>query len=60
MSDRERMVVRLVSSRLTTTEIVGALFVSPNTSSHTSRASIALDVSSRADAVRAGEARGLI
>jgi LuxR family maltose regulon positive regulatory protein len=31
LSDRELTVLRLLSSRLTTTEIAGALFVSPNT-----------------------------
>ena len=61
LSDRELTVLRLLSSRLTTTEIAGALFVSPNTlKSHLKSIYRKLDVSSRADAVRAGEARGLI
>ena len=61
LSDRELTVLRLLSSRLTTTEIAGALFVSPNTlKSHMKSIYRKLDVSSRADAVREGEARGLI
>jgi len=61
LSERERTVLRLLSSRLTTTEIASALFVSPNTlKSHIKSIYRKLDVSSRADAVRNGEARGLI
>jgi LuxR family maltose regulon positive regulatory protein len=61
LSDRELTVLRLLSSRLTTTEIAGALFVSPNTlKSHMKSIYRKLDVSSRADAVREGETRGLI
>jgi LuxR family maltose regulon positive regulatory protein len=61
LSSRELTVLRLLSSRLTTTEIVGALFVSPNTlKSHMKSIYRKLDVSSRADAVREGETRGLI
>jgi LuxR family maltose regulon positive regulatory protein len=61
LSDRELTVLRLISSRLTTTEIAGALFVSPNTlKSHMKSIYRKLDVSSRAGAVREGEARGLI
>jgi LuxR family maltose regulon positive regulatory protein len=61
LSDRELTVLRLLSSRLTTTEIAGALFVSPNTlKSHMKSIYRKLDVNSRADAVREGEARGLI
>jgi LuxR family maltose regulon positive regulatory protein len=61
LSDRELTVLRLLASRLTTTEIAGALFVSPNTlKSHMKSIYRKLDVSSRADAVREGEARGLI
>ena len=46
---------------ITTTEIAGTLFVSPNTlKSHMKSIYRKLDVSSRADAVRQGEARGLI
>ena len=53
--------LRLLSSRLTTTEIAGALFVSPNTlKSHMKSIYRKLDVSSRAAAVRQGETRGLI
>ena len=61
LSERELTVLRLLSSRLTTTEIAGALFVSPNTlKSHMKSIYRKLDVNSRADAVREGEARGLI
>jgi LuxR family maltose regulon positive regulatory protein len=61
LSGRELTVLRLLASRLTTTEIAGALFVSPNTlKSHMKSIYRKLDVSSRADAVREGEARGLI
>ena len=53
--------LRLLSSRLTTTEIAGTLFVSPNTlKSHMKSIYRKLDASSRTDAVRQGEARGLI
>ena len=61
LSDRELEVLRLLASRLTTTEIAGALFVSANTlKSHMKSIYRKLDVNSRADAVREGEARGLI
>ena len=61
LSDRELTVLRLLASRLTTTEIAGALYVSPNTlKSHMKSIYRKLDVSSRAGAVREGEARGLI
>jgi LuxR family transcriptional regulator, maltose regulon positive regulatory protein len=61
LSGRELTVLRLLSTRLTTTEIAGALFVSPNTlKSHMKSIYRKLDVSSRAGAVRQGEARGLI
>jgi LuxR family transcriptional regulator, maltose regulon positive regulatory protein len=61
LSDRELTVLRLLSSRLTTTEITGALYVSPNTlKSHMKSIYRKLDVSSRADAVREGAARGLL
>ena len=61
LSDRELEVLRLLASRLTTTEIAGALFVSSNTlKSHMKSIYRKLDVSSRAAAVREGEARGLI
>ena len=61
LSDRELTVLRLLASRLTTTEIAGALFVSPNTlKSHMKSIYRKLDVSSRAAAVREGETRGLI
>jgi LuxR family maltose regulon positive regulatory protein len=61
LSDRELTVLRLLASRLTTTEITGALFVSANTlKSHMKSIYRKLDVSSRADAVREGQARGLI
>jgi len=61
LSDRELTVLRLLAGRLTTTEIAGALFVSPNTlKSHMKSIYRKLDVSSRADVVREGEARGLI
>ena len=56
LSDRELTVLRLLASRLTTTEIAGALFVSPNTlKSHMKSIYRKLDVSSRAAAVREGE-----
>jgi LuxR family maltose regulon positive regulatory protein len=59
LSDRELTVLRLLASRLTTTEIAGALFVSPNTlKSHMKSIYRKLDVNSRADAVREGEAAG--
>jgi LuxR family maltose regulon positive regulatory protein len=61
LSGRELTVLRLLSSRLTTTEIAGTLFVSPNTlKSHMKSIYRKLDASSRTDAVRQGEARGLI
>jgi LuxR family transcriptional regulator, maltose regulon positive regulatory protein len=61
LSGRELTVLRLLASRLTTTQIAGALFVSPNTlKSHMKSIYRKLDVNSRADAVREGEARGLI
>ena len=61
LSDRELEVLRLLASRLTTTEIAGALFISANTlKSHMKSIYRKLDVSSRADAVREGEARALI
>jgi LuxR family maltose regulon positive regulatory protein len=61
LSGRELTVLRLLASRLTTTEIAGALFVSPNTlKSHMKSIYRKLDVNSRPDAVRDGEARGLI
>jgi len=61
LSERELAVLRLLASRLTTTEIAGALFVSPNTlKSHMKSIYRKLDVNSRADAVREGEARGLV
>ena len=53
--------LRLLSSRLTTTEIAGALFVSPNTlKSHMKSIYRKLDVNSREAAVREGEAHALI
>jgi DNA-binding CsgD family transcriptional regulator len=59
LSDRELTVLRLLASRLTTTEIAGALFVSPNTlKSHMKSIYRKLDVNSRADAVREGQAHG--
>ena len=61
LSDRELTVLRLLSSLLTTTEIAGALSVSPNTlKSHMKSIYRKLDANSRADSVREGEARGLI
>ena len=61
LSDRELDVLRLLASRLTTTEIAGTLFVSPNTlKSHMKSIYRKLDVNSRADAVREGQARRLI
>ena len=61
LSDRELDVLRLLASRLTTTEIAGALFVSSNTlKSHMKSIYRKLDVSSRAAAVREGQARELI
>jgi LuxR family maltose regulon positive regulatory protein len=61
LSDRELTVLRLLSSRLTSNEIAGALFVSSNTlKSHVKSIYRKLGVNSRADAVRDGQARGLI
>jgi DNA-binding CsgD family transcriptional regulator len=61
LSDRELTVLRLLASRLTTTEIAGALFVSANTlKSHMKSIYRKLDVASRTAAVHQGEARGLI
>jgi LuxR family maltose regulon positive regulatory protein len=61
LSDRELTVLRLLASRLTTTEIAAALFVSANTlKSHMKSIYRKLDVSSRTGAVREGTARGLI
>jgi LuxR family maltose regulon positive regulatory protein len=61
LSGRELTVLRMLASRLTTSEIAGAMFVSPNTlKSHMKSIYRKLDVSSRAGAVREGEARGLI
>ena len=61
LSDRELTVLRLLSSRLTSTEIAGAMFVSLNTlKSHMKSIYRMLDVNSRANAVREGEAHGLI
>jgi len=61
LSGRELEVLRLLASRLTTTEITGALFVSANTlKSHMKSIYRKLDVASRIAAVRQGEARGLI
>ena len=61
LSGRELTVLRLLASRLTTTEIAGALFVSANTlKSHMKSIYRKLDVASRTAAVRQGEARGLI
>jgi len=60
LSDRELTVLRLLASRLTTTEIAGALFISANTlKSHMKSIYRKLDVNSRADAVREGQAHGL-
>ena len=51
----------MLASRLTTSEIAGAMFVSPNTlKSHMKSIYRKLDVNSRATAVHEGEARGLI
>ena len=61
LSDRELTVLRMLASRLTTSEISGAMFVSPNTlKSHMKSIYRKLDVNSRATAVHEGEARGLI
>ena len=60
LSGRELEVLRLLASRLTTTEIASALFVSANTlKSHMKSIYRKLDVSSRADAIRQGKAHGL-
>jgi LuxR family maltose regulon positive regulatory protein len=61
LSGRELTVLRLLSSRLTTTEIAATLFVSPNTlKSHTKSIYRKLDASTRTAAVRQGETHGLI
>jgi LuxR family maltose regulon positive regulatory protein len=54
-------VLRLLSSRLTTSEIAGTLYVSPNTlKTHMRSIYQKLQVNSRADAVRAAQARQLL
>ena len=51
----------LLSSRLTTQEIAGTLFISLNTlKSHAKSVYRKLGVTSRAEAVREGQARGLL
>ena len=61
LSGRELTVLRLLSSRLTTTEIAATLFVSPNTlKSHMKSIYRKLDASTRTAAVRQGETHGLI
>jgi LuxR family maltose regulon positive regulatory protein len=61
LSSREITVLRYLSSRLTHQEMAAALFVSPNTlKSHTKSVYRKLGVGSRAEAVRAGRALGLI
>ena len=61
LSSRELTVLELLASRLTTTEIAGALFVSANTlKSHMKSIYRKLDVNTRADAVHQGQALGLI
>ena len=61
LSSRELTVLELLSSRLITQEIAGTLFISPNTlKSHVKSIYRKLDVTSRADAVREGHARGLL
>ncbi len=61
LSSRELTVLELLSSRLTTHEIAGTLFISPNTlKSHVKSIYRKLDVTSRADAVRESHARGLL
>jgi LuxR family maltose regulon positive regulatory protein len=61
LSDREVMVLRYLSSRLTYQEIAAALYVSLNTlKSHVRSVYRKLGVASRADAVDAGRQHGLI
>jgi len=61
LSDRELVVLRYLSSRLTNPEIAAALHVSVNTQkSHVKAVFRKLDVSSRADAVEAGRRNRLI
>ena len=58
LSSRELTVLELLSSRLTTHEIAGTLFISPNTlKSHVKSIYRKLDVTSRADAVHEGSRR---
>jgi LuxR family maltose regulon positive regulatory protein len=61
LSDREITVLRYLSSRLTAPDIASALFISGNTvRSHVKAIYRKLGVNSRADAVRHGEALGLV
>ena len=61
LTERQYSVLRLLSSRLTTSEIAGTLYVSPNTlKTHMRSIYQKLQVNSRADAVRAAQARQLL
>ena len=60
-TDRQYSVLRLLSSRLTTNEIAGTLYVSPNTlKTHMRTIYQKLQVNSRVDAVREAQARQLL
>ena len=61
LSSRELTVLELLSSRLTTQEIAGTLFISLNTlKSHVKSIYRKLDVTSRAEAVHEAHVRGLL
>jgi LuxR family maltose regulon positive regulatory protein len=61
LTGRERDVLRLLASRLTSQEIAETLFISPNTlKSHVKNVYVKLHVNSRADAVSAADARQLL
>jgi LuxR family maltose regulon positive regulatory protein len=61
LTSREMDVLRLLSSRLTSHEIAETLFISMNTlKSHMKNVYVKLHVNSRAEAVRAADARDLL
>jgi LuxR family maltose regulon positive regulatory protein len=61
LTSREMDVLRLLSSRLTSREMAETLFISMNTlKSHMKNVYVKLHVNSRAEAVRAADARGLL
>ncbi|UCC76198.1 MAG: response regulator transcription factor, partial [Anaerolineales bacterium] len=61
LTERELQVLRLLTTRLSSTEIAEQLFLSPNTvRSHMKSIYGKLDVHSRADAVQRAEELGLL